>query len=93
MIDEFSIDHLEERVAALPAGVKTKFDRIYEISTGTGELVLNSEMESWAKKQFGSIEAVASQKIVRLTNLVTGEESFYNKIRAFRPSEVNINHL
>jgi hypothetical protein len=89
MKDEFSIDQLEEMVAALPAAIKFKFERIYEISTGTGELVLNNEMENWAKKQFGSIEAVTCQKIVRLTNLVTGEESFYNKLRTLRPSEVS----
>jgi hypothetical protein len=89
MVDEFYIDRLEEMVAALPAGVKTCFERIYEVSTGTGELVLNPELEKWAIKQFGSIDAVTNQKVVRLTNLVTGEEAFYNKLRASRPSEVN----
>jgi hypothetical protein len=89
MIEEFSIDRLEEMVAALSVSVKTKFERIYQVSTNTGELALNPEMEKWAKKQFGSTEAVTSQKIVRLTNLVTGEESFFNKLRASRPSEVN----
>ena len=89
MIDEFSINHLEEMVAALPVNIKTRFERIYQVSTGTGEVTLGLKTENWAKKQFGSTEAVTRQIIVRLTNLVTGEESFFNQIRASRPSDVN----
>jgi hypothetical protein len=85
MIIEPKIANLEALVTALPADTNQKFQRIYHVSSLTGETRLCPEMIPWVEKQFGSREAVAAQKIVRLTNKITGEESFFNELRTLRP--------
>jgi hypothetical protein len=45
-------------------------------------------MRQWIEGYFGSVEAVKSQRIVKVTNLVTMEGSLFNELRASRPMEV-----
>jgi len=49
-------------------------------------------MQPWIKNYFGSIEAVAQQHIVKLTNLVTWEGALFNDLRARRPIEARDHH-
>ncbi len=44
-------------------------------------------MEDWLAKQFGSVDAVRRQQIVRVTNRVTLEGTLFNPLRARRPIE------
>jgi hypothetical protein len=44
-------------------------------------------MQGWVARQFGSVEAITSQRVVRLTNNITGEESIFNNIRTLKPSD------
>jgi hypothetical protein len=44
-------------------------------------------MLSWIREQFGSLDAVTKQKIVRVTNLVTYEGTVYNSLRSARPRQ------
>jgi hypothetical protein len=44
-------------------------------------------MEGWITRQFGSVEAVRRQRIVKLTNRITLEATLYNELRARRPME------
>jgi hypothetical protein len=87
LIIETRITNLREMVEALPLKKRERFDRIFTVSTETGELRLPPGLEPWVQKQFGSIEPVLHQKIVRLTNRVTGEESFFNGLRRSRPAD------
>ncbi len=87
MITEPLITDLETLAAALPAPQKAIFSRIYEVSTRVGEVILPPGLEPWVKAQFGSIEAITRQKIVRLYNRVTQEEVLVNEQRASRPTE------
>ena len=82
------ITDLERLVADLPARERGKFNQIYQVSTSTAEIRLQPELEPWIKAQFGSIEAITRQKIVRLANKVSHEECFINEQRASRPSEL-----
>ena len=83
-----NIAHLDEIVASLPAEEKELFQRIYAVTVTIGEQSFPGNMEAWIKRQFGSLSEVARQKIVRVTNKVTHEETIFNRVRALRPIEV-----
>ena len=83
-----SIVELEQRIAALPPEARAAAERIYAVSTTTGTLVPPDEMRPWIEKQFGSVEAVTVQRIVRVTDLVTLEGALFNSVRARRPMSV-----
>ncbi len=77
--------NLDETVASLSAVERDRFQRIYAITPAVGELCIPDAMEPWVEQQFGSVEAVSRQKIVRVTNRLTGEETLFSKMRASRP--------
>jgi len=81
------IANLEEVVALLPPEEKALFERIYRVSTATGELLPPARMRPWITRQFGSVDTVTRQKIVKVTNLVTFEGALFNRLRASRPIE------
>ena len=62
--------------------------RILAVSLSTATLEAPAEMEGWITKVFGSLEAVRSQRIVRVTNLVTLEGALFNELRSRRPKDV-----
>ncbi len=82
-----SIINLEEIIDSLPAEEKRLFQRIYAVTTAVGELRTPQSMEPWVKQQFGSVDAITRQKIVRVTNTVTYEGALFNRLRALRPIE------
>ena len=79
------IERLEEIIDSLPAEEKALFQRIYAVTTTTGDLRLPQSMQPWVRQQFGSVDAVIRQKIVKITNMVTSEGSLFNQLRASRP--------
>ena len=92
-LDSPSITNLEEMVNSLPVGDRKRFGRIYSVTTAIGEQRFPRSMEPWVKQQFGSLEAVARQKIVRVTNLVTSDGTIFNQLRASRPVQVDDQNL
>ena len=82
------ITELEERIAALPPEPRAAAERIFAVSSTVGRLDPPPEMRDWIVKQFGSVEAVMAQKIVKVTNLVMLEGALFNDVRARRPLEV-----
>jgi hypothetical protein len=83
-----SIVELEQRIAALPPEARAAAERIYAVSTTTGTLVPPDEMRPWIEKLFGSVAAVTSQRIVRVTDRVMLEGALFNDLRARRPMSV-----
>ncbi|HID62917.1 MAG TPA: hypothetical protein EYP49_09300, partial [Anaerolineae bacterium] len=83
-----NITYLDELVAAMPPTARAIFDRIFHVSTTVGQLNPPETMRQWIEGYFGSVEAVKSQRIVKITNLVTMEGSLFNELRASRPMEV-----
>ncbi len=63
-------------------------DRLFTVSTTTGHLEAPPQMNAWITKLFGSVEAVRTQRIVRVTNNITLEGALFNDLRAMRPMEV-----
>ena len=84
-----SIINLEEIVDSLPAGDKALFKRIFTVNNTIGEQRFPRSMEPWLEQQFGSIEAVARQQIVRVTNQITCDGTIFNQLRAARPVPVS----
>ena len=82
-----SILNLREQVDRLAADDAARFRRLYDVSESEGRMRVPSTMAPWAERTFGSVEAVASQRIVRVSNLVTGESAIFNELRARRPMQ------
>ena len=82
-----NIAYLNELVAAMPTAARAIFDRIFHVSTTVGWLNAPETMHQWIEDHFGSVEAVRSQRIVKVTNLITMEGSLFNELRASRPME------
>ena len=82
-----NIAHLNELVADMPTTTRAIFDRIFHVSTTVGQLDPPETMRQWIEGYFGSVEVVKSQRIVKITNLVTMEGSLFNELRASRPME------
>lgn len=82
-----SIANLADAVAGLPALDRARFERIFHLATAEGQTVPPEAMEGWLAEQFGSVDAVRRQQIVRVTNRVTLEGTLFNPLRARRPIE------
>ncbi len=82
-----SILNLREQVDRLAADDAARFRRLYDVSESEGRMRVPSTMAPWVERTFGSVEAVASQRIVRVSNLVTGESAIFNELRARRPMQ------
>ena len=79
------IVELPGQVAALPEEAREAFNRIFSVEVAQGILKPPLQMLPWIKQQFGTIEGVTNQTVVKVTNLFTLESSVYNTLRALRP--------
>jgi galactose-1-phosphate uridylyltransferase len=80
-----SILDLETAVAALPAADRARFERIFHLAVATANCAVPEPMQAWVTTQFGSVDAVREQRIVKVTNRITFEGSLFNTLRALRP--------
>ncbi len=87
VVNKPDITSLEAVVGSLPAGEKALFRRIYRVTTAVGELRIPLSMRPWVKQQFGSVGAVTRQKIIKIANVITLEETLFNRLRSSRPAE------
>lgn len=85
--DQGGVVYLPERVKQLPESARSKFDRIFDCHRTEGRIVPPPEMEPWIERQFGSVDAVLTQRIVKVTNKVTFEGALYNSLRSQRPMQ------
>ncbi|MGC9310256.1 MAG: hypothetical protein ACP5E4_00875 [Candidatus Aenigmatarchaeota archaeon] len=69
----------------LPCHEKDLFGRFYEVEASNAKLSLPKDMLPWVKKNFGSVKRVERQKVVHVSNRLTGEGALFNGIRASRP--------
>jgi galactose-1-phosphate uridylyltransferase len=81
------ITNLDGLVAKLPPETQALFTRIFYLSAAEGQTVPPEEMYTWLEGQFGSVEAVKRQRIIKVTNLVTMEGTVFNELRSRRPIE------
>lgn len=80
-----TIVDLDTLVEALPKKSKELFRRMFSVSVTTGCLKPPATMLPWIEHQFGSVDRVTEQKIIKVTNLVTFEGAIFNSLRALRP--------
>lgn len=80
-----SVFQLPLLVDKLPPRERALFKRIYETDNLPGRLELPEGMRDWAAERFGSVGEVENQRIMRVTNLVTGEGALFNHLRGRRP--------
>ncbi|MEX2376303.1 MAG: hypothetical protein WD942_12085 [Dehalococcoidia bacterium] len=80
-----TITDLEALGASLPLDMRILFERIYHVSTAEAELRLPQAMVPWVERTFGPAAEVERQRIVRVADLVTGEGTLFNGLRAKRP--------
>lgn len=85
------IGSLELLLDELTSDEREKFNRIYKVYNSEGWLRIPESMKPWAEKQFGSVDAVTSQRIVRVLNTVTYEDAMFNPIRSLRPMQLKSN--
>jgi len=85
-----AITQLPELVQSMPEGARHLFGRLYQVSRSTGKLIPPPSMHPWIRNFFGSVEAVETQAIVRVTNLATLESGLFNELRASRPMETRV---
>ncbi len=86
-----TISELENIKNNLSEADRNLFDRYFRVDTTVGKLSAPEAMHGWINKNFGSLEKVEAQKIVKVTNLQTLEGSLFNEIRASRPMECKVN--
>lgn len=84
---KYSIVDLDGIVASLPAQDKELVKRIFDIYGVYGELRPPPTMNGWIMQQFGTLEDVLKQKMIKVYNRITHEGSIYNALRAKRPLE------
>jgi hypothetical protein len=80
-----SIDKLLDQVVALPLDEQQVFNRIFSVDVVKSILCPPKPMLPWIESQFGSVGKVLEQPVVRVTNLVTLEQSMFNHLRSLRP--------
>ena len=80
-----SIDKLLAQVGALPPEEQQVFNRIFSVDVVKSILCPPKPMLPWIESQFGSVGKVLEQPVVRVTNLVTLEQSMFNHLRSLRP--------
>ena len=87
---EREITALPDLIEALPPKDRAVADRILQVSATTGRLDPPEGMLAWIEKSFGSVDAVTSQRIVKVTNRVTLEGTLFNELRARRPLDTGV---
>lgn len=84
-----TIGELDRLVAALSPYHRSLFARLFHVITEVGHLTAPQPMQEWVRRQFGSLDAVEHQKIVRVINAVTGDDVLFNALRSQRPIQMN----
>jgi hypothetical protein len=88
MTNEPTIIDLPALVEALPPPEREVFERVFRVDAVEGRIVPPDSMLPWIERIFGDVESTLSQRIVRVTNLVTGHGALFNALRSRRPRSV-----
>lgn len=87
MSDPPGIADLDAMVAALEPRDRAIFERIFRVDVAVGEQAPPESMLGWIEQQFGAVEPVLRQEIVKVTNRVTFEGALFNRLRSSRPQQ------
>lgn len=87
VLQRYSVIELDGLLASLSMPDRELVERIYDIYTVQGELRPPPSMNGWIMQQFGTLEGVLKQKMIKIFNRITHEGAIYNALRAKRPLE------
>lgn len=76
---------LPDRIERLTDAARARADRLLDVRTGVGHTDPPPELEAWLRRTFGSVEAVRTQPLVKVTNLATLEATLFAPLRGRRP--------
>jgi hypothetical protein len=89
VVDRGIVD-LPQAVNQLSSDNQAAFHRLYHVSETTGYIDPPEHMHRWIERYFGSVDAVLSQRVVKVTNRHTLEGTLFNDLRSRRPLEARI---
>jgi galactose-1-phosphate uridylyltransferase len=81
------IEAIQARIADLPQQRRQLFAQLFDVDVTTGHALPPPEMERWVIQQFGALEPVREQTIVKIVNRLTLESALFNPLRARRPTK------
>jgi hypothetical protein len=81
------IETIQARIANLPQQQRQLFAQMFDVDVTTGYALPPPEMERWVIQQFGALEPVRDQTIVKIVNRLTLESALFNPLRARRPTQ------
>jgi len=81
------IETIQVRVADLPDQLRQVFERLFDVDVAVGHALPPPEMEPWVIQQFGALDRVREQTIVKVVNRLTLESALFNPLRARRPTQ------
>lgn len=90
VLQQRAIVDLADIVDSLPPEQKDRFERIFRVDASVGHLIPPEHMNRWIDRYFGSVERVTTQKVIKVTNRQTLEETLFNELRSRRPLEARI---
>jgi hypothetical protein len=82
-----SISELPALIAGLAPEARERAERLFNVLAVTGHSDPPPEMSDWLIRHFGSVEAVRSQTVVRVTNRWTLDGTHFSVLRGRRPME------
>jgi hypothetical protein len=87
LIAKRSIGRLPELVAGLAPADRELFQRLFRLTVSEGRLRAPESMHGWLEERFGGVKEVERQRLVRVANRWTGEETAFNPLRGRRPRQ------
>jgi hypothetical protein len=82
-----SVLELPARIEALPAPARELLERLFTVELVRGRTDPPPFMHDWLERQFGSVDAVREQAVVRVTNRWSLDGSLFSPLRGRRPVE------
>jgi hypothetical protein len=80
------IETIQNRIANLPQQRRELFGQLFDVDVAAGHALPPPEMQPWVIRQFGALEPVQQQTIVKIVNRLTLESALFNPLRARRPT-------
>ena len=74
-----TIIHLDDILAGLSHEDRALFERLFQVTSHIGRLVPPESMYPWIQRQFGSLEAVTDQRVIRVINRFTLDDALFKR--------------
>lgn len=90
VLQRLAIIDLVDIVESMQPDERDRFERLFRVEASVGQLIPPEHMIRWIDRYFGSVDRVTTQKVVKVTNRETLEETLFNELRSRRPLEARI---